>query len=70
MLSTDAVMTSLERRMTATLTPAEREHLRSALIKIIAQLTAGSGSAQPPAESLAPETQTLPGPVPPPEARV
>jgi hypothetical protein len=24
--------------MTATLTPAEREHLRSALIKIIAQL--------------------------------
>jgi MarR family transcriptional regulator, organic hydroperoxide resistance regulator len=28
----------LERRMTATLTPAEREHLRSALIKIIAQL--------------------------------
>ena len=30
----------LERRMTATLTPVEREHLRSALIKIIAQLTA------------------------------
>jgi hypothetical protein len=28
----------LEQRMTATLTSAEREHLRSALIKIIAQL--------------------------------
>jgi MarR family transcriptional regulator, organic hydroperoxide resistance regulator len=60
----------LERRMTATLTPAEREHLRSALIKIIAQLTAGSGPAQSPAEPVPPETQTLPGPAPPPEARV
>jgi hypothetical protein len=33
--------------MTATLTPAEREHLRSALIKIIAQLS------DPPAPAVA-----------------
>ena len=46
----------LEQRMTATLTGAEREHLRSALTKIIAQLAgdpgpvqsqAGPGPAQP-----------------------
>ena len=35
----------LERRMTATLIPAEREHLRSALIKIIAQLSDPPGPA-------------------------
>jgi MarR family transcriptional regulator, organic hydroperoxide resistance regulator len=35
----------LERRMTATLTPDEREHLRSALIKIIAQLADSRGPA-------------------------
>ena len=60
----------LERRMTATLTPAEREHLRSALIKIIAQLTAGPAPAQSPAAPAPPEPQTTPGPAPPPEARV
>ncbi len=37
----------LERQMTATLTPAEREHLRSALIKIIAQLAGSPGPAEP-----------------------
>jgi len=42
----------LERRMTATLTPAEREHLRSALVKIIAQLAADPAPAQPPAARL------------------
>jgi len=35
----------LERRMTATLTPDEREHLRRALIKIIAQLADSRGPA-------------------------
>jgi MarR family transcriptional regulator for hemolysin len=35
----------LEQRMTATLTPAERAHLRSALIKIIAQLSDSPGPA-------------------------
>ena len=58
----------LERRMTATLTPAEREHLRSALTKIIAQLSAGPAPAQPPAAPIPPELQTAPGPAPPPEA--
>ena len=38
--------------MTATLTSAEREHLRSALIKIIDQLTGDPGPAQPPAQGL------------------
>ena len=33
--------------MTATLTSAEREHLRSALTKIIDQLTGDPGPAQP-----------------------
>ena len=37
----------LERRMTATLTPAEREHLRSALIKIIAQLDSDRTRSSP-----------------------
>lgn len=39
----------LERRMTATLTGAEREHLRSALIKIIAQLSGEPVTADRPA---------------------
>ena len=52
----------LERRMTATLTPAEREHLRSALIKIIAQLTAVPGPAQPPAAPVPPGIQAAPSP--------
>jgi hypothetical protein len=34
--------------MTATLTPAEREHLRSALIKIIAQLAGDPAPVQSP----------------------
>jgi DNA-binding MarR family transcriptional regulator len=38
----------LEHRMTATLTPTEREHLRSALIKIIAQLGGSAGPTQAP----------------------
>jgi hypothetical protein len=38
----------LEHRMTATLTPAEREHLRSALIKIIAQLAGDPGPVRSP----------------------
>jgi MarR family transcriptional regulator, organic hydroperoxide resistance regulator len=38
----------LEQRMTATLTSAEREHLRSSLIKIIDQLTGDPGPPQPP----------------------
>jgi len=59
----------LEHRMTATLTPAEREHLRSALIKIIAQLTAGSGPAQSPSAPVPPEIQAAPGPAQSPEAR-
>jgi MarR family transcriptional regulator, organic hydroperoxide resistance regulator len=42
----------LEHRMTATLTPAEREHLRSALIKIIAQLGGSAGPAQAPGTNL------------------
>jgi DNA-binding MarR family transcriptional regulator len=61
----------LERRMTATLTPDEREHLRSALIKIIAQLAdsrgpAAAGGPAPaggPAAARGPESrgQNLPG---------
>jgi MarR family transcriptional regulator, organic hydroperoxide resistance regulator len=47
----------LERRMTATLTSAEREHLRSALIKIIAQLGGEPGTADRPAAD-------FPGPSP------
>lgn len=39
----------LERRMTATLTSAEREHLRSALTKIIAQLADAPVPAHSPA---------------------
>ncbi len=50
----------LERRMTATLTPAEREHLRSALIKIIAQLAGDLAPAQAPGPA-------FPGPDPGPE---
>jgi MarR family transcriptional regulator for hemolysin len=42
----------LEHRMTATLTPAEREHLRSALIKIIAQLGGSAGPALAPGTNL------------------
>ena len=60
----------LERRMTATLTPAEREHLRSALIKIIAQLAAEQAPAEPPAAPDPSESQAMPGPAQPPEARV
>ena len=50
----------LERRMTATLTSAEREHLRSALIKIIAQLAGDPAPAQAPGPA-------FPGPGPGPE---
>jgi MarR family transcriptional regulator for hemolysin len=60
----------LERRMTATLTPDEREHLRSALIKIIAQLAdsrgptgaGGPAAAGGQADARGPES---PGPVSP-----
>jgi hypothetical protein len=46
----------LEQRMTATLTSAEREHLRSALIKIIAQLGGEPVTADRP-------TADFPGPL-------
>jgi DNA-binding MarR family transcriptional regulator len=42
----------LEHRMTATLTPAEREHLRGALIKIIDQLGGSAGPVQAPGTNL------------------
>ena len=47
----------LEQRMTATLTSAEREHLRSALTKIIAQLAGDPVPVQ---------SQAVPGPAQPP----
>jgi len=43
----EAERDALARRATATLTSAEREHLRTALIKIIAQFTDDAGAGRP-----------------------
>ena len=43
----EAERDALDRRATATLTSAEREHLRTALIKIIAQFTDDAGTERP-----------------------
>ncbi|MCW2911897.1 MAG: Transcriptional regulator, MarR family [Actinomycetia bacterium] len=58
----------LERRMTATLTPEEREHLRNALSKIIEQLAGDPGPA--PGGASPAETQAAPRSAQPPEAWV